>query len=88
MTAAPLMRATFAQVVVALARDDFEICLIEGDALAIFDLRYKPGHRLREPNALLRKYVFDNAERIENWLEEWNQPKPLISFVSDKGNDR
>jgi hypothetical protein len=70
VTAATFTRATFAQAVVALAKDDFEIRLTDTGALVIFDLRYKPGLRLRAPNALLRKYVFDNADVPARWLEE------------------
>jgi hypothetical protein len=59
-----------------LAKQGFEVRLIEGGALAIFDLRYPHGRPLRELSrgredhlTRLSKLVFDNADRIGRWLE-------------------
>jgi hypothetical protein len=62
-------RVDVSALLLALARDDFEVRPIEGGGLAIFDLRWKRGYRLRPPNPLLAKAVFDDANRISRWLE-------------------
>jgi hypothetical protein len=54
----------------ALLERDFEVRLTESGALMIFDLRYEKGRRLRAPNPLLAKFVFDHADRMGRWLEE------------------
>jgi hypothetical protein len=66
----------FAQLVVALAKNDFEIRLIEGGALAIFDLRYEPGCQIRPVPSVFVKAVFDNADRIGRWLERDDASDP------------
>jgi hypothetical protein len=76
VTGFALTRVTFAQLVVALAKDDFELRLTETGALMIFDLRYEKGGQLRAPPPGFVKLVFDNAEKIGGWLEEAHDPDP------------
>jgi hypothetical protein len=52
-----------------LLNSHFEIRLLDDGAIAIFDLYYEKGRRIREPNALLAKFVFDHAEQMGRWLE-------------------
>jgi hypothetical protein len=64
-------RVDIAALLLALARDDFEVRLVgESGALTIVDLRWKRGFRLRAPHPLLAKAVFGNADRIGRWLEK------------------
>jgi hypothetical protein len=54
----------------ALAKQDFEVRLIEDGAVVIFDLLYEKGGQIRPTPPQLARLVFNNVERIGEWLEE------------------
>jgi hypothetical protein len=66
------MSVAVSEILIALAKQDFEARLIEGGALVIADLQYEHGGELplRAPPPALVKLVFDNADRIGRWLEQ------------------
>jgi hypothetical protein len=74
------------EIVVALARQGFEARLVEGGGLVIADLRYQPGKgmQLRQPPEGLARLVFNNADRIGQWLERGagEDERPVLRAAS------
>jgi hypothetical protein len=56
-------------ILIALAKQDFEIRLVEGGGLVVFDLLYEKEGQIRPMPPQFVGLVFNNADRIGEWLE-------------------